>query len=237
MNLREPFLQTQEDHIFVLAPIPVWKETYNDEKLIKHLFDLGMNRLNPAQKLMGQELPDQYDLERQSIMEKLVVERTEWSEATEMNPIGSRFYTPPNDFLEINDDGVKHLKEFIRSTFHVFMNKIGETHNRDSVITESWIQYYEPTAGRGHNQHNHCRWQPHEEPRIGYAGGFYLSDGEPLKDHPYSGVFCFHLRGQTHFIKPHKGLLMFWPHDIVHSVKPFYGKSHRCVINFNIQIP
>jgi len=28
---------------------------------------------------------------------------------------------------------------------------------------------------------------------------------------------------------------MIWPYDIVHSVKPFYGKTQRCVINFNIQ--
>ena len=24
-----------------------------------------------------------------------------------------------------------------------------------------------------------------------YSGGYYLSDGEPIKDHPYSGVFAF----------------------------------------------
>jgi hypothetical protein len=30
-------------------------------------------------------------------------------------------------------------------------------------------------------------------------------------------------------------MLVMWPSDIVHSVKPFYGKTHRCVINFNIE--
>ena len=79
-------------------------------------------------------------------------------------------------------------------------------------------------------------WQPSEEPQVGYSGGYYLSDGEPIKDHPYSGAFCFHLRGMSYFVRPKQGMLMMWPNDIVHSVKPFYGKKHRCVINFNIQL-
>ena len=39
----------------------------------------------------------------------------------------------------------------------------------------------------------------------------------------------------SYFIRPKKGMLIIWPYDIVHSVKPFYGETHRCVINFNIQ--
>ena len=69
-----------------------------------------------------------------------------------------------------------------------------------------------------------------------FVGGYYLSDGEPIKDHPYSGVFAFHIRGMKYYIRPKKGMLMIWPYDIVHSVEPFYGKSYRSVINFNIQI-
>ena len=30
-------------------------------------------------------------------------------------------------------------------------------------------------------------------------------------------------------------MLILWPYDIVHSVKPFYGKTYRVVINFNVE--
>jgi hypothetical protein len=69
-----------------------------------------------------------------------------------------------------------------------------------------------------------------------FSGGYYLSDGKPIKDHPYSGVFAFHIRGMKYYIRPKKGMLIIWPYDIVHSVEPFYGEEHRCVINFNIQL-
>lgn len=108
--------------------------------------------------------------------------------------------------------------------------------NSTPEITESWLQYYEPTSGRGHNAHNHCRWHHSEAKPVMFAGGYYLSDGDPIKDHPYSGVFAFHVRGMKHYIRPKKGMLLIWPYDIVHSVEPFYGKTHRAVINFNIQL-
>jgi len=68
-----------------------------------------------------------------------------------------------------------------------------------------------------------------------FSGGYYLADGDPLLDHPYSGVFSFHLRDYQHLVRVKKGLLMMWPSDIVHSVKPFYGQNYRAVINFNIR--
>ena len=45
----------------------------------------------------------------------------------------------------------------------------------------------------------------------------------------------YDLRGSKHFIRPKAGMLLIWPHDIVHSVEPFYGMTERAVINFNIQ--
>ena len=81
-----------------------------------------------------------------------------------------------------------------------------------------------------------CRWDPNEAPFIGFSGGYYLSDGEPFADHTYSGAFVFHVRDYDYYIRPKRGMLILWPYDIVHSVTPFYGKSHRCVINFNIQV-
>jgi hypothetical protein len=53
---------------------------------------------------------------------------------------------------------------------------------------------------------------------------------------PYSGMFSFRVRQTSYYIKPKPGLLLMWPADILHKVAPFYGKSERVVINFNINI-
>lgn len=239
MYFDKPLLPTENSNVFQFAPIPVFQKIYDDEELHTILYNLGFNRLNEQQLLMGQELPGRYDIERQSTYEYQYEKKDQWTEANELNPIGSRFYTPPNDFLKIDHPAIKIVNKRIEDAFG---DLLATTHQKIDLkdwpptITESWIQYYYPTDGRGHNQHNHCRWSADEAPRIGYAGGYYLSDGEPIKDHPYSGVFCFHVRGMTHFIRPKRGMLMLWPYDIIHSVKPFYGKSHRSVINFNIQL-
>ena len=137
----------------------------------------------------------------------------------------------PNDFLEAENADVDVINRRIKNGFKELIAT-----TKEPVITESWLQYYEPTEGRGHNAHNHNRWQFNEERPNMYSGGYYLSDGEPIKDHPYSGVFAFHVRGEKHFVRPKAGMLLIWPHDIVHSVEPFYGKKHRAVINFNIQV-
>ena len=75
-----------------------------------------------------------------------------------------------------------------------------------------------------------------EEKPLMFSGGYYLSDGNPIKDHPYSGTFAFHIRGERHYIRPKAGMLMMWPHDLLHSVAPFYGETYRTVINFNIEV-
>lgn len=235
MYFNEPLHHTQSDNVFHLAPIPVYMKEFTDHDLHDEVYNIGFNELTIKQKMMGQELPEQYDSKRQSIYQVNYDRRDMWVEPTEYNPIGSRFSVPPNDFLKRTEPSVKEIKKRIDESYCDLLNKISRPHNNNPVITESWIQYYSPEAGRGHNQHNHCRWQPEEETNISFVGGYYLNDGEPLNDHPYSGVFTFHVRGMSHFIRPKKGMLIIWPYDIVHSVKPFYGKTHRCVINFNIQ--
>jgi hypothetical protein len=235
MNYDDPLYPTGTPNLYHLAPIPVLMKVFEDHELHDHVYELGLRRLSARQKRMGQELPDQYDHERQATYRPREPLKERWTETTELNPIGSRFYVPPNDFLSIDDPSVRVLRERIQTSLYELLDGIGVEHARRSRITESWVQYYDPYAGRGHNQHNHCRWSVDEEPAMGFAGGYYLSDGEPIADHPYSGVLCFHLRGMTHFVRPKKGMLMIWPYDVVHSVKPFYGKTHRCVINFNIQ--
>jgi hypothetical protein len=235
MYFKEPLIPTDQGDIYHLAPIPVYMKMFNDHDLHDEVFNIGFNQLTPEQKLMGQELPEQYDQERQSNYNVNYIRNERWVEPTEFNPIGSRFAVPPNDFLNKKIDSVEIIKKRCEDGYRYLLDSLNHRHNNKPTITESWIQYYDPTSGRGHNQHNHCRWQPDEETNLSFVGGYYLSDGDPLQDHPYSGVFTFHVRGFSHFIRPKKGMLIIWPYDIVHSVKPFYGKTHRCVINFNIQ--
>lgn len=233
---QDPLVPSDKENIFHLAPIPLFMKVYDDHELNDEVYDFGLNKLSERQKLMGQELPEQYDKNRQTNYEDSGYLKERWVEDTERNPIGSRFWVPPNDFLEMKHKGVKTLNKRIKESFVYLINSLGFEHNNKPRITESWVQYYDPFSGRGHNQHSHSRWNPNEEPPYGFSGGYYLNDGEPIKDHPYSGVFTFHIRGMSYFLRPKKGMLVIWPNDIVHSVKPFYGKKHRCVINFNIEM-
>lgn len=235
MYFQQPIIPTDQEYVFQLAPIPLYQRIY-DDKLTESVYNLGLDLLTEEQKRMGQELPGRYDQERQSTYEVNYERKNEWVENHEFPPIGSRFFTPPNNFLEYDDENVNILKRRIFNGFYHFLDTLGFEHNKNAQITESWLQYYNPYSGRGHNAHNHCRWDHEEAKPLMFVGGYYLSDGDPIQDHPYSGVFAFHIRGMKYYIRPRKGMLMIWPYDIVHSVEPFYGKSHRAVINFNIQV-
>jgi hypothetical protein len=236
MNFKNPLIQSDKENIFYLSPIPVFRRIYEDDEFHQEVYNEGLVTLSDAQKLMGQETPGRYNTNRENY-EPWCNTNDQWTEQTEFNPIGSRFSVPPNNVLDLPSESFVKIRSRIETSFFEMLDSLEISHDKKCIITESWMQYYDPYEGRGHNKHNHCRWSPMEEPIVGFSGGYYLSDGEPVKDHPYSGAFCFHLRGMTHFIRPQKGLLTMWPYDIVHSVKPFYGKSHRCVINFNIQLP
>jgi len=235
MYFKEPYIPiTDKENIYYLAPIPLYVKVFDDEDLHTETYDWGMENLTDIEKQMGQELPEQYDSQRQESID-LWEKRDKWVEGTERNPIGSRYWVPPNNVLDRDVECMKTIRNRIETEFTSFIEQLGFGTNEPS-LTESWMQYYDPYSGRGHNKHNHSRWQPEEEVPLGFAGGYYLSDGQPLKDHPYSGVFTFHVREISYMLKPKRGMLMMWPNDIVHSVKPFYGQSHRCVINFNIQV-
>jgi hypothetical protein len=235
MNFKQPLIPTSDEYVFQLAPIPVYQRIFNDA-LTDKVYKLGLEVLNDTQKQMGQELPLQYDSERQSIYEVNYIREDQWVEDHEFPPIGSRFWTPPNDFLNYDNELVKIIKRRIEGGFLQLLKSIQIETKGKPVITESWLQYYDPFSGRGHNAHNHCRWHHEEAKPIMFSGGYYLSDGDPIADHPYSGVFSFHVRGMKYYIRPKKGMLLIWPYDIIHSVEPFYGSKERAVINFNIQI-
>ena len=236
MHFKEALIRSKYNkNIYYLAPIPVWVEVFDDDSLHDRIYDLGMKKLNDSQKQMGQELPNQIDTERIDSYKVNYSRRENWIEPNEYSPIGSRFFTPPNNFLDIEDTDVSIIRNRINNSYKKLLSYLEIQNNQSPRITESWMQYYDPHSGRGHNAHNHCRWEPGEETPTSFSGGYYISDGQPILDHPYSGVFSFHIRGAAHFIRPKKGMLIIWPFDIVHSVKPFYGKSNRVVINFNIE--
>ena len=236
MHYSIPLHSTNTSYCYHLAPIPVYKRVYENDIITNRVYDFGLEVLDAEQRLMGQELPGQYDSKRQSEYKVNYDRKEEWVENHELQPIGSRFYVKPNDFLDAENADVEIIKRRISNGFLELLNSIGMSKLNNPIITESWLQYYEPTKGRGHNAHNHNRWSYNEEKPTMFSGGYYLSDGEPIKDHPYSGAFAFHIRGSKYFIRPKAGMLIIWPHDIIHSVEPFYGKSHRAVINFNIQL-
>lgn len=236
MYFKNPIIESGIDDIKFLAPIPIYQHQFNDDVFHEKVYKYGFDKLTAAQKLMGQELPGRFDKERQDNFNIWYNKEDSWVENTEFQPIGSRFFTPPNDFLDIDDPYVKFIRSRIEKGFLHLLDSIEYKHDSTPLITESWMQYYDPYSGRGHNAHNHCRWSSEEVKPMMFCGGYYLSDGLPIKDHPYSGVFAFHIRGMKYYIRPKKGMLIIWPYDIVHSVEPFYGEEHRCVINFNIQL-
>ena len=235
MRFKKPLIPTENPYVFHLAPIPVYQRVY-DDKIADAAYEMGKERLNKDQKLMGQELPNRYDSERQAAYEINYEKADEWVEDHEFPPIGSRFFTPPNNFLNIEHEVIKIIKRRIFNGFYHLLDSLDVKYEKNARITESWLQYYDPYSGRGHNAHNHCRWNHGEATNLMFSGGYYLCDGDPIADHPYSGVFSFHVRGMKHYIRPKKGMLIIWPYDIIHSVEPFYGSKERAVINFNIQI-
>lgn len=237
MYFSEPFHNSTLSNIKFLAPIPLFYKVFDDHDLHDRVFKLGFNNLSEVQKRMGQELPNQIDQERIDSYEVGYHRKDSWVENDDKMPIGSRYFTPPNNFLQYDNNDVKEINNRINAGYKQLIDGLGHHYTTKSHrISESWLQYYEPTSGRGHNQHNHCNWNRKEETNhFMFSGGYYLADGDPLLDHPYSGVFSFHLRDYQHMIRVKKGLLMIWPSDIVHSVKPFYGQNYRAVINFNIR--
>ena len=169
MYIQNPLVPTNYNNLYHLAPIPVYMKVFGDDELHDKVYTFGFENLTEQQKLMGQELPEQYDTERQSNYHVNYHRRDMWVEPTEYNPIGSRFWTPPNDFLDTDVPNVKTIRNRVERGYMDLLDMLGFQHNRKPNITESWIQYYNPTAGRGHNQHNHCRWSHDEETDLNFV--------------------------------------------------------------------
>ena len=111
------FHPTSKENIFNLAPIPVYKRIYEDDIVTNRTYQFGLNILDAEQRRMGQELPGQYDYERQSNYEVNYDKQDEWVEKHELQPIGSRFYVNPNDFLEAENSDVEVINRRIKNGF------------------------------------------------------------------------------------------------------------------------
>ena len=62
------FHPTSKDNLFHLAPIKVYKRVFKDCPITKKIDNFGYRVLSKEQKRMGQELPNQYDVKRQSTL-------------------------------------------------------------------------------------------------------------------------------------------------------------------------
>jgi hypothetical protein len=117
MRFKKPLIPTENPYVFHLAPIPVYQRVY-DDKISDAAYEIGRERLNRGQKLMGQELPNRYDGERQASYEINYERVDEWVEDHEFPPIGSRFFTPPNNFLDTEHEVINIIKRRIFNGFY-----------------------------------------------------------------------------------------------------------------------
>ena len=101
MYFKKPIIESGIQDIKYLAPIPVYQHHFTDDDFSDRVYAFGFETLNEKQKLMGQELPGQFDTERQDNFQVWYDRAEEWVEENEFQPIGSRFSVPPNDFLNI----------------------------------------------------------------------------------------------------------------------------------------
>jgi hypothetical protein len=139
MYFQDPIKETSHSNVFQLAPIPLYIKYFEDHDLHDEVYKFGFDNLSDAQKLMGQELPDQYDKERQEHYTVNYPRRDMWVEPTEFNPIGSRFSVPPNDFINSQKTEVQTIKRRINDAYTDFIDYLGFNNNHNPLITESWI--------------------------------------------------------------------------------------------------
>jgi hypothetical protein len=57
MYFKNPIINTHQENIFHLAPIPLYVKQFDDHDLHDEVYNIGFNELSEEQKRMGQELP------------------------------------------------------------------------------------------------------------------------------------------------------------------------------------
>jgi hypothetical protein len=218
------------DDLFHFAPVPlIYRDLGPDEaaELNPELVEVARNTFTGPVL----EVPDRRHIDDLGTAPEMA--DSIWSK-TQPTPVGIWHRVPTNNLLDVPADAVKRLRAIIENRYLFALSATGRTEPGEQVspaITESWIQFYR--AGDDKVLHNHERYGP-PYPRHPWAGAYYVADGDPDPSMPYAGVLSFRVRNENYFFRPRAGLLLMWPADILHEVHPFYGRSERIVINFNI---
>jgi len=221
----KPELIPFEGNIYHLAPVPIVYKIFEENKELNKEI-IASAKKNFQEKIL--EVPDERHVDELGTKRDFTAPT--WKE-TQIPAVGIWHSVATNNILNIQEDPIIQLTDIIKHEFATVIKKTTDLTSVNSYISESWIQFYK--NGDKKVLHNHERYGP-PYPENRWAGAYYLDDGEPDENMPYSGVFSFRIRQSNHYFKPVQGMLLMFPADILHEVHPFYGQRERIVINFNI---
>lgn len=236
---------SENSNLHLLDPIPVWKRTLQSDEVGEDIDNFNSKLLEIAKKFYEEwqlEVPDERHIDTKSILPKEGYKRMnkrEFFEHPTSPAVGKWHLVPTNNFLNIDVPEVKLLKSILINDYkkaleEYFLFEYDKGLNdSEYIMDESWLQFYKNSDYKV--LHNHLRYNLHPtEHKNIWAGGYYISDGQPDIHQPYSGRFGFSTRNKSYIVKPETGMIMMWPGDILHEVHPFYGKTERICVNFNL---
>lgn len=141
-----------------------------------------------------------------------------------------------NNFLNTDEEIINSLKKTIFEKIIKTSNVLHSSNSLSLTLCMSRVQIYHNGDFIGMHDHvKHDQTELNTEDDITYwSGSYYISNGCPDSDKPFSGVLTFHTGHQEFHVKPEAGMLLIWPSDVVHHVNPFFGKSERIMICWNV---
>lgn len=235
----------ENSNLHLIDPIPVWKRMITNEELGCSVKEFNDKLIQIAKKYYEEwllEVPDEKHIDKSTIPQHYFEEMNnrEAFEQVSYPAIGKWHGVKTNNFLDVLDKEVQLLKKIILGDYQKCLTEYFnfefngvQNFNHNHRMDESWLQFYK--NGDYKVKHNHLRYSHTEtEHKNMWAGGYYLSDGEPDITQPYTGRFCFNTRNKNYIVKPEEGMILLFPADVVHEVFPFYGKSERICLNFNL---
>lgn len=215
------------EDLFHLAPIPfIYHEVEKEEISLWHEQLIEEARRSFPEPVL--EVPDVRHIDDLGAAPSF--EAKTWVEH-QNTPVGVWHNVPTNGYLRLEAFPVRALRQLVEERYLNALRLLGIDSRHKPWISESWIQFYK--YGDYKVLHNHERYGP-PYPSHPWAGAYYIDDGAPDLSMPYSGILSFRVRNTNYYIRPHAGLLLMWPSDILHEVHPFYGARERVVVNFNI---
>lgn len=216
-----------KDDLYHFAPIPFVYHIVADQDIKEWHKELISDAIRSYDSDIL-EVPDERHINQLGTPPEAIEQM--WIESA-IPAVGVWHRVPTNQFLNLETDAVKRLNTLILSRYRHALLHSGIEGSINPSISESWIQFYKTSDYKV--LHNHERYGPPYPPNR-WAGAYYIDDGQPDANMPYSGVLSFRVRSENHFIRPKPGLLIMWPADILHEVHPFYGDRERIVVNFNV---